>query len=94
MARRKALPPPSPGNGLPILPRHLIDHPRLSGAELREVSAERIAWFRANGIDPANWSEVHPILLASWEAHGIPERGALERHRLQLNRPPSHQDAT
>jgi len=82
MARRKAVPPPSPDAGLPILPRHIVDHPRLSSAELREISDERLAWFQAKGVDAGDWSKVYPIILASWKAHGIPS--ALDRARSRL----------
>jgi len=81
MARRKAVPPPSPDAGLPILPLRLVDKTRRSSAELREVSAESHAWFQTKGIDPGDWSAVYPVLLASWKVHGIPS--AMDRARAR-----------
>ena len=86
MARRKAATPHKPEHGALILPRHLADPGCRIGEELRAFAGERRAWLTAHGIDPANWAQVYPVLLASWEAHDIPSRGALHRARLRMTK--------
>jgi len=88
MARRKARALPGSTDGLPVMPLRLVDKTRRSSEELREVSAESGAWFRAHGIDAGDWGAVYPILLASWAAHGIPSAmdRARARHKPKGNR--------
>lgn len=56
----------------PVLPAHLADSRGLRAAELRRLAAERRDWFTAHGINPGDWSQVYPILRASWQAHNVP----------------------
>ena len=59
-----------------ILPRHLADQTGLNAQEYRKFWVERRAWLKAHGVNERDWSQVHPILRASWAAYGIerPER--------------------
>ena len=57
---------------------------RRSYAESVAWNAERRRWFRDHGIDPADWSAVHPVLVRSGTVHGFPL--ALERARLKAAR--------
>lgn len=59
-----------------ILPLEL-----LRGGDAADDSARvrgRNKWFRDRGVDPGDWGKVHPVLVASWRAHGIPS-SALDR---------------
>jgi len=64
-----------------ILPQDLVDKRRMSAAEFSQ-NREKRQWFLERGIDPGDWSQVYPILKASWKAHGVPD--AAERARLRL----------
>ncbi len=44
----------------------------LDPAESSAAHKERSQWFRDRQIDPGDWSQVHPILVASSRFHGIP----------------------
>jgi len=75
---------PTKVDGVPIIPREVLcdDDWRV-----------RNRWLRDNGFDPTNVREMHPILDASWAAHGIEPAdrkrvviGSLERARLRAER--------
>jgi hypothetical protein len=84
MAKRRPIETRDVAAGPLILPRHLADNQECRSAEeFREFTRDRNVWLDARGINPCNWNEVHPILLASWAAYGI-ARGSLQRARLQL----------
>jgi hypothetical protein len=67
------------GEGDLILPFHLVDKRHMSATEYRQQWREKRKWLLDHGIDPGDWSQVCPVLKASWKAHGIP--GAAERAR-------------
>lgn len=79
MARRRRVETPSNVGGVPVMPLELVER-GLPGAERAQQVRAQAEWFRAHGINPADWRQVHPVLLASWKAHGIPS--SLERARL------------
>lgn len=67
------------------MPLELVDRSvRRSYAEAVAWQAERRRWFRDHGIDPADWSAVHPVLVRSGTIHGFPL--ALERAQLKAAR--------
>ena len=64
-----------------VMPAELVDPAGRSGVGSAEWDAQRRAWFRDHGIDPADWSAVYPVLVRSGTAHGFPL--SLERCRLR-----------
>lgn len=86
MARRRDQTVAHDGTDTLILPRHLADQAGLSAGEYRAFMDERRAWFKARGVDLRDWrGQVYPILLASWEAHGIEHK--TQRRRLGIEVP-------
>jgi hypothetical protein len=77
VARRRT-PTPDDG-GDPILPRELAEYTGSTAAEYSEFWRARRCWMTDHGINPGDWSQVYPVLKASWKAYGIP--GAAERAR-------------
>ncbi len=82
MARRRSGEPTSPAEGL-LLPPELAIYRAEEWPSSREHYRAQRAWFRSNGIDPADWKATYPILCASKRAHARTpnELPALDRHR-------------
>ena len=55
----------------------------MSAAEFSAFNRARREWFVEHGVNPGDWSVVYPILLASYEAHGLQELSAVGRARLR-----------
>ncbi len=70
MARRRPPQAPSDGDtaGL-LLPAELAIYRDTEWPSYRAHWQAKNAWFRSHGINPAVWSAVSPILLASERAH-------------------------
>ena len=77
MARKHPARVPA-SDGALILPAELLRRGGLDRSESTTMHKERRQWFLDRQIDPGDWAQVHPILLASGRAHGIPY-GALDR---------------
>jgi len=58
--------------GALILPAELLRRGGLDRSESTTMDKERRQWFLDRHIDPGDWSQVHPILLVSGRAQGIP----------------------
>lgn len=80
MARRSSI--TAHGADQAILPRHLVELEGLTAAEHRERNLERREWFQSRGINPGDWSQVYPVLRASWAAHGIESAADRARRRF------------
>jgi hypothetical protein len=63
------------------LPRELTYFDPDSGQTVREHHRAKAEWLRAHGVDPADWSRVHPILVASKRAHARTPRELAELDR-------------
>jgi hypothetical protein len=59
-------------DGALILPAELLRRGGLDRSESTTMHKERRQWFLDRQIDPGGWAQVHPILLASSRAQGIP----------------------
>lgn len=86
MARRRPGEPTSATEGGLLLPPELAIYRAEEWPSSRDHYRARSAWFRRNGIDPADWRAIHPILCASQRAHARTpnELPALDRHRRRL----------
>jgi hypothetical protein len=85
VARRRAPVAPVLADGVElVLPRELTYYDRDSGQTYAEYHRARAEWLRSHGVDPTDWQELHPILVASQRAHARTkaELSALDRHRL------------
>jgi hypothetical protein len=92
VARRRPATAPALAEGAELLlPRELTYFDPDGGNTFREHHRVKADWFRAHGIDPGDWSQVHPILVASRRAHARTksEVSALDRHRLILSGEPA-----
>jgi hypothetical protein len=67
-----------------VMPRHLVQRDRVSSEEYRALSAERGAWLRAHGINGGDWSQLYPVLKATWAAYGMDSAAERARKRLRL----------
>lgn len=83
MARRRTVTPPRADDDSPILPERLVVK-TTTGAEYRAQWQEKRAWLRAHGIDPGDWSQVYPVLKATWAAYGMDSASDRARKRLLL----------
>jgi hypothetical protein len=55
-----------------IIPKHLLDVEGLDRETQGERRRAERAWYKAHGINPADWSRVvYPILIASYIEHGM-----------------------
>ncbi len=83
MARRRPGEPTSPTEGL-LLPPELAIFRAEEWPSSREHYRARSAWFRRNGIDPADWKAIYPILCASKRAHARTPQELCARDRAHV----------
>ncbi len=50
----------------------------------RDHAAAEREWLRDHGVDPADWSAVHPILCASKRAHALTKYELCSLDRLRV----------
>jgi hypothetical protein len=63
----------------------------LTAVAFREQCHEQRQWLLDRGINPGDWSQVYPILKASWQAYGIPSDADRARLRLKVaDETPTH----
>jgi hypothetical protein len=53
-----------------LLPYELTAFRGRGGEAFKKFNSAKSAWFRSHGIDPTDWSKVHPVLLAAKMAYG------------------------
>lgn len=71
MARRRAPERPSgDGTGL-VMPAEIVIYRPGEWSSSRDHDAAQREWLRGHGIDPGDWSAVHPILVRSKRAHAV-----------------------
>ncbi len=86
MARRRPIEPEPGSEGVPILPRHLTRYEGETADEYRAFWTEQRRWLKAHGVDSVRDSHQFLVIRsASERAHGLPQTGALERHRLRVS---------
>jgi hypothetical protein len=85
VVRRRAPVAPVLADGVePVLPRELTYYDQDSGRTFREHHRAKAEWLRSHGVDPTDWRQLSPVLLASKRAHARTpaELAALDRQRL------------
>ncbi len=89
MARRRpSAEAPTEGSAGLLLPAELAIYREAEWPSFRDYNHAESAWFRNHGIDPGDWSAVHPILCASRRAHARTKYELCSLDRLRVTADP------
>jgi len=88
VARRRATERPSgDGTGL-VMPAEIAIYRPGEWSSSRDHAAAEREWLSEHGVDPGDWSAVHPILCASRRAHARTKYELCSLDRLRVTADP------